>query len=219
MASAAGDQGYTLSEAQKAQFLKYGFVKIEKCFTRSQAADFTADMWVRLGMSPTDKTTWTAERTNMPWHRHLVVSEFAPKAWAAICQLLGGSDRISGEGEWSDGFIVNLGKPEYKADDELDLRRDMWNWHNDGDFFVHFLDSPQQALLVIPLWSDIVQVMLPTFFFPLSGCFLTCAIPVVRPSTDITQKGGGTVICTDGMKHIAKHLVLTPSITANPCVN
>jgi hypothetical protein len=52
------------------------------------------------------------------------------------------------------------------------------NWHNDGDFFVHFLDSPEQALLVIPLWSDIVS------------------------------KGGGTAICSDGIKYIAKHLVM-----------
>ena len=50
-------------------------------------------------------------------------------------------------------------------------------WHNDGDFFVHFLDSPEQALLVIPLWSD------------------------------IESKGGGTAVCGDGIKHVAKHLV------------
>jgi hypothetical protein len=56
------------------------------------------------------------------------------------------------------------------------------NWHNDGDFFVHFLDSPEQALLVIPLWSD------------------------------IEHKGGGTAICGDGIKYIAKHLVLSFSL-------
>ena len=50
-------------------------------------------------------------------------------------------------------------------------------WHNDGDFFVHFLDSPEQGLLVIPLWSDVVE------------------------------RGGGTVICCDGIAHIARHLV------------
>jgi hypothetical protein len=162
MASAIDKTSYTLTDAQKSQFLEHGFVKIEKCFTRAQAADFTASMWTRLGMSPTDKTTWTEERTNMPWHRKVATSEFAPKAWAAICELLGGSDRISDAEYWGDSFIVNLGKPDYRAEDELDMRRDLWGWHNDGDFFVHFLDSPQQALLVIPLWSDIVPVM-PSF--------------------------------------------------------
>jgi len=47
---------------------------------------------------------------------------------------------------------------------------------------VHFLDSPEQALLVIPLWSD------------------------------IESKGGGTAICPDGIKHIAKHLVSLSAI-------
>lgn len=113
----------------------------------------------------------------MPWHHHIPVSEFSPKAWSAMCQLLGGEERISQSMRgWSDGFIVNLGKPEYRAEDELDFRG-LGGWHNDGDFFVHFLDSPDQALLVIPLWSDI-----PT-------------------------RGGGTAICTDGIAHIAKHLV------------
>lgn len=76
-------------------------------------------------MDPNDKSTWTNEKTNMSWHRHIAVSEFAPKAWAAMCELLGGEERISDSPEfrgWSDGFIVNLGKEGYSPDDELDLR-------------------------------------------------------------------------------------------------
>jgi len=176
---------YVLTEEQKAHFLEHGFVKIPQCFTRDQATEFTSTMWTRLGMDPNDKSTWTEEKTNMPWHRHVPVSEYSPKAWSAICQLLGGEDKISDRIEfrgWSDGFIVNLGKPEYKAEDELNLRG-LDNWHNDGDFFVHFLDSPEQALLVIPLWSN------------------------------IESKGGGTAVCGDGIKHTAKHLYEHPEGT------
>ena len=94
-----------------------------------------------------------------------------------MCELLGGEDRISDTMRgWADGFIVNLGKENYNPEDELNFR-ELQGWHNDGDFFVHHLDSPEQALLVIPLYSEIVP------------------------------KGGGTVICTDGIKHIAKLLV------------
>jgi len=79
---------------------------------------------------------------------------------------------------WSDKFIPNFGNPEWSADEELDYRT-MDNWHNDGDWFVHYLDSPEQALLVIPLFSD------------------------------IKPKGGGTAICTDGIGLVAKMLVWT----------
>jgi hypothetical protein len=128
MPSVIENPDYALTEGQKAQFLKHGFVKISQCFTRAQAADFTSTMWTRLGMDPNDKNTWTEEKTNMPWHHHVPVSEFSPKAWSAICQLLGGEDKISDRMEfrsWSDGFIVNLGRPDYKAEDELNLRGDI----------------------------------------------------------------------------------------------
>ena len=46
-----------------------------------------------------------------------------------------------------------------------------------GDFFIHFLDSPEQGLLVIPLY------------------------------TDIHPNGGGTWICSEGPKRIGKWLV------------
>jgi hypothetical protein len=114
---------FVLTPEQKAQFLELGFIKIPQCFTRAQAAEWTSTMWTRLGMSPTDKSTWTAERTNMPSHRSVMVQDFAPKAWSGMCQLLGGEERISETmRSWNDGFIVNLGKEEYNADSEVDYR-------------------------------------------------------------------------------------------------
>lgn len=129
-------------------------------------------------MSPTDKSTWHTERTNMPSHTSVLVSEFAPKAWSAICELLGGEDRISEDTKvWKDSFIVNLGKDGQSAVGFRELN----NWHVDGDFFLHFLDSPEQALLVIPIFSD------------------------------IGPGGGGTAICTDGIGVVARHLYDNPN--------
>ncbi|RDL37065.1 Uncharacterized protein BP5553_04498 [Venustampulla echinocandica] len=182
---------WVLSEEQKAHFLEHGYIKVPACFTREEAATFSKNLWPRLSMSPTDKSTWTGgERINMPWHNHIPVEEFAPKAWSAMCQLLGGDERIA-DGmwrSWSDGFIVNFGKEEYAADaakresgkDRGEELRELDNWHNDGDFFVHFLDSQEQGLLVIPLWSD------------------------------IEPRGGGTALACDGIKYIAQHLYEHP---------
>ncbi|KAJ7670643.1 hypothetical protein DFH06DRAFT_140047 [Mycena polygramma] len=103
----SSDTSPTLSEAQKVYFLEHGFVHLPQCFSREASAAFTSKLWTRLGMSPDDNT----EQTNMPSHTSVLISEFAPKAWSAICELIGGEDRISDETKvWKDSFIVNLGK-------------------------------------------------------------------------------------------------------------
>jgi hypothetical protein len=165
-----------LTPDQVSSFMKHGFLRLKSCFTRSQAASWTSTLWARLAMSPTDKSTWTRERTSMPTHRTEDVQSFAPKAWAAICELLGGEDRVAPEAsKWGDGFIVNLGTPEWEG--KWPDPKELEGWHVDGDFFVHFLDSREQALLVIPLF------------------------------TDIAEHAGGTVICPDAIPTLARHLV------------
>ena len=144
-----------LTEDEKAFFLEHGYVRLRGCFTREQAAEVTAGVWTRLGFSATDRGTWARERTNMPGHREFDCAALAPRAWAAICELCGGEDRVHPRSrQWRDSLIVNLGTPEGEGRD-VDPQ-DLPEWHVDGDFFVHYLDSPEQALLVIPLFTDIV---------------------------------------------------------------
>jgi hypothetical protein len=168
----------SLTEAQKSHFLTHGFVHLTQCFSREASEVFASNLWTRLGMSPDDKSTWHTEWTNMPSHTSVLISEFAPKAWSAICELLGGEDRISDTTKvWHDSFIVSLGEERQGKVGARELDK----WHVDGDFFLHFLDSPEQALLVIPIFSD------------------------------IAPGGGGTAICTDGIGVVARHLVSVSS--------
>ncbi|KAF5356025.1 hypothetical protein D9756_004201 [Leucocoprinus leucothites] len=170
-----------LSTEQVDHFLEHGYIIVKKAFTREQAAEFTSEMWTRLGLDPNDKSTWTKERIHMPWLKRAKVSEFAPKAWAAIKDLLGDEERIDEKGAtWGDSFIVNLGTEELARQSEALPPKKLDNWHVDGDFFIHFLDSPEQALLVIPLYSDILP------------------------------RGGGTMIATDGIDLIANYLAGHP---------
>ncbi|MBW3623344.1 MAG: phytanoyl-CoA dioxygenase family protein, partial [Armatimonadetes bacterium] len=53
-------------------------------------------------------------------------------------------------------------------------------WHKDGDFFVHFLDSPEQGLLTLVLWSD------------------------------LRHQGGGTFIVADSVPAVARFLADHP---------
>jgi hypothetical protein len=164
-----------LTQADIDHFLEHGWIKLSNCFTQAQSDAVTSTVWTRLGMDPNDKSTWHTLRTNMPAHNHFEASTFSPKAWSAIGELLGGESRISEiHRQWGDGLIVNLGSAEGEGK-ETDPR-DLNEWHVDGDFFVHFLDSPEQGLLVIPLF------------------------------TDIQPGGGGTMICPDAIPVMARHL-------------
>ncbi|CAE6522317.1 unnamed protein product [Rhizoctonia solani] len=71
-------------------------------------------------------------------------------------------------------MITNLGAERWETEDIKP--QDLDNWHCDGDFFLHFLDSPEQALLVIPLYSN------------------------------INPRGGGTYIAEDSIGVIARWL-------------
>ena len=95
-------------------------------------------------------------------------------------ELLGGEDRIDADASaWGDSFIVNLGSPSLTTQPAVPPA-ELDNWHVDGDFFVHFLDSPEQALLVIPVFSD------------------------------IAPGGGATYIAPQGIDHVARYLAAHP---------
>ena len=80
--------------------------------------------------------------------------------------------------KWLDGFIVNLGELEWE--NNWQKPQDLDNWHVNWDFLLHFLDSREQALLVIPVISE---------FEP---------------------QGGGTMIASEGIgiaRHLYEHPV------------
>ena len=96
-------------------------------------------------------------------------------------QDLLGKDRIDEQNStWGDSFIMNFGLPEYEGEEKVIHPHDLDNRHVDGDFFVHYLDSPEQALLVIPLFSD------------------------------IKPRSGGTYICPEGIDLVANYLASHP---------
>ncbi|KAH9851622.1 hypothetical protein C2E23DRAFT_732803 [Lenzites betulinus] len=160
-----------LTEDEIAFFMENGYLIVKQAFSREKAAAFTRDMWIRLGLDPHDPAGWPTDRdrTHMPYHRREPVATFAPRVWEIMKELLGGEERIDPlSSAWGDSFIVNLGTPAdaLAAGDPPPDPRALANWHVDGDFFVHFLDSPEQALLVIPLFSDIAPGGGATFVAP-----------------------------------------------------
>ena len=185
--------------------------RLENCVSRA-ATDLNYS-----SMKKDDKSTWTRWRTHFLRERIEPVATFAPKvatdagrccicrsqspqAWDAMCDLLGGEDRINpASSAWGDSFIVNLGTEEiaHQFEEAQRTRKvetfsdimdpaTLTNWHVDGDFFgkayfhfrlkipvltchvapVHYLDSPEQALLPIPIFSPIEPMSGGTFICP-----------------------------------------------------
>jgi hypothetical protein len=154
-----------LSPEEIEHFITRGYVVVRGCFTREEAARYTDTLWTRLGYDEHDPSTWAQSSIHMPAHRQIDVATFAPRAWRAACELVGGADRISRDVpyQWNDAFIVNLWEgtePPWSTQP-----RPAWEpasprspgWHKDGDFFRHFLDSPEQGLLTLVLWSDVAH--------------------------------------------------------------
>ncbi|HEX8237180.1 MAG TPA: hypothetical protein VF600_14575 [Abditibacteriaceae bacterium] len=167
-----------LTDEQVEHFLKRGFVTIPNCFSREAAQDWLDKVWVRLGYDANDPTTWVEKRIHMPSLEHVDVQDFAPQAWGAACELLGGEERVKQPYKWGDSFIANLGigadRPWEPPSAEVK------GWHKDGDFFRHFLDSPEQGLLTLVLWSD------------------------------IEPQGGGTFVACDSVPVVAQRLLQSP---------
>ncbi|HYP46171.1 MAG TPA: phytanoyl-CoA dioxygenase family protein [Propionibacteriaceae bacterium] len=167
-----------LTDRQVDHFVQHGYLLVEKCFDPEAAQAWIDRAWVRFGYEPDTPVQWTEKRIHLSKQASVDARHFAPKAWAAAVQLIGGEDRIELPWHWNDGFIANLGvgddRPWQPPSAEVS------GWHKDGDFFRHFLDSPEQGLLTIVLW------------------------------TDMHHRGGGTFIAADSVPVIARYLAGHP---------
>jgi hypothetical protein len=181
MTSSFTGQSSVLSAAEIENFLTHGFVHLTDCFDTSpgsMAHRWVEESWQRNGLSPTDRATWPNDKIHMPTVESALVREFSPKSYAAICELCGGEERIEHDITWGNGFIANYG---FGRDKEwVAPSPQATGWHVDGDFFLHFLDSAEQALLVVVLFSD------------------------------IHPQGGGTFIACDSVAPLARFLASHP---------
>jgi hypothetical protein len=159
-------------------FVEHGFVIVKDCIDRAVMKEWVDRSWARNGYDPQHRATWREGKIHMPNREFRRVGEIAPRALAAMRELVGGVARISDDLKWGDGFVAN-----YRLGDDqpwLPPSPEITGWHKDGDFFLHFLDSPEQGLLSIVLWDDVVA------------------------------RGGGTFIACDSVGVIARFLAEHP---------
>jgi hypothetical protein len=173
-----------LTADQEAQFLRDGFVALPGALDRAFCRHHCEKVMAHLGLSMTDAATWTDARLHLPSLDKFTWQTEAPPVWEAICDLLGGAERVAPDTCFGNGMIINFRQDADRP--WLPPGPDVKGWHKDGNWFHHFLDSPEQALLVIVVWKD------------------------------IPERGGGTYFAPDSVGHVARYLAAHPEgVTPN----
>jgi tetratricopeptide (TPR) repeat protein len=199
-------QPQSLSPAQLEQFLADGFLVIPRAFDPELAQRWRDDAnrrireapekWVRgydpadehkslRSYSPTDPSTWTWPRLVLEGSLEVPVDEFAPRAWAAICDLLGGPDRIKTR-SWSNYFNLNF--CEF-AELGFDRPEPDWvGWHIDDPHPAMRLDGIQNGLVCITLFDAVL---------PASGNTWLCPDSVARVARELASHPEGVDFVSD----------------------
>ena len=181
-----------LTDAQVQSFLDNGYLVVKDCLEQDVAQRWIANAYTRLNYSPTDARTWVKDIVWMDHNEQLPVAQLAPRAWNAILDVVGGVERLEQQVleknkghfssinsfNWSDAFIVNFNRGADKPWQPPSAASP--GWHKDGSYFRHFLDSREQALLTIVLWSD------------------------------MRHQGGGTFVAPDSVRVVARYLADHP---------
>lgn len=145
-----------LNETQVRQFLDQGWLVIPDCFDKKEARKWVQAAYARIGYDERRPKGWHEERVHIPSSASFRISEFAPKAWSAICALVGGVDRIEAPDlhSWLNSFIIKF--PVGRSVNWAGPSAEGEGWHKDGPpDIAHFLDSREMGLLTFALWSEV----------------------------------------------------------------
>lgn len=180
-----------LTREDAAHFIEYGYVVVKEAFSKAVAARNCETAWRELESEhAVDRNRPESWSTPVPGKRgpirylrtkgtgvRIPLRVQQARAFFAQTDLIGGSSRLPNDGAdlvWGDGAIANLGIEEDPRWQPPAPRQP--GWHKDGWHFRHFLNSPEQGLLTVPLYSD------------------------------IQPKSGGTYVAVDSLKPVARLL-------------
>lgn len=145
-----------LTEAQVEQFIEEGYTRLEEAFPRQQALLAQSFLWERLaeqGIRRDDRATWKEPmvRIRETYEDPVFQACATPRLISAIEDLVGHGRYAEARqktrwGWWPVNFSLGSQEP--------------WNvpttgWHWDGSHFRHFVDSPDQGLLLLCLFSEV----------------------------------------------------------------
>jgi hypothetical protein len=144
------------------QFVRDGMVVVEGALDPLFCEQVIARRLGAIGVVESDRSTWLRGWHNLPATTTYPLDHVAPAASAALAEIVGGHSATAFH-DLPDNLIVNFPDPDARwwPPDEWDAPQS--GWHKDGDWFRHFLDSPEQGLLGIVFWRDVDERQGPTY--------------------------------------------------------
>ena len=180
-----------LTDAQIEGFLEHGAVHLSGAIDADFAEWCAKEMLGYMGIDERDPETWHARRAKKgnrgepapgAEERRYRYDGFAPRLWGAMCDLLGGAERIIPDKTFRSNGVYNLADPAVlKSADPASHwlaplpSEGRGGWHVDGmeSWFRHYLDSPQVALLVLILFRDSTKLGGATWYAPQSPALMS----------------------------------------------
>lgn len=225
---------FQFSPQEREHFLQNGYIVLRDAVPKAHLRAWQDLAWQRLGYDRDNPDTWEKSRVHLPPSRAVRVREFAPRAQGAM-QELGIAERLVEPNFWGDVFIANFAEG---ADEPFRAPSAACpGWHKDGFMARHYLDSPEQALLVLVAWTDVQSQGGGTFIAPDSiGIVarylaerpegveaqtgeLSKLIHECREFVELTARAGDVIFCHPFMLHaVSQNVRRVERIISNPIV-
>lgn len=139
-----------LSAGQVEEFMELGYTMLRGAFSREVAAGVRKAVLGKAGASEDDPSTWKQRRN------HLAAAYWGGPFEAACTERFYASmDDLIGEGRYKRLGDLGWWPILFPGFDVKPWRALDGEWHIDGGFFHHHLDSPEQAMLPLFIFSDI----------------------------------------------------------------
>lgn len=139
-----------LSAAQIEDFIRDGYVMLPGAFTAEAAAAVRGRIWDLLEVSAEEPSQWTRPVI------HLQKTISGPEVDACFTPRLHAAfNQVMGAGRWKEHRTLGWWPVSFPGHHAPPWQQPVQGWHVDGQQFHHHLNSPDQGLLPIFLFSDI----------------------------------------------------------------
>jgi hypothetical protein len=139
-----------LTEKDIRQFIQQGYLLVREAFQRELAERIIPMVWSELDINQNDPSTWTEP---VVWLRQVLKKEPIPQIHTQRYHEV--IDDLCGQGRWhahnGAGFWPIL-LPGFAYPPWRPLKKE---WHVEGNWFHHHLNSAEQGLVCLQLFTDI----------------------------------------------------------------